>query len=235
MGKASVRNTMERLIERNREQEERNNALKKAVAEELYLVHSATSDARVEALRRRKASEADLRELALDVAFAVEEQQMQQKAKGEELQARIASQLEREQQERRIAELQKQQICMESPELRRLKEQLTAAQVNRERAAQVLERQLREADAAMIDARLDLEMEEKRLAECEESRRKELDRRLQQRRIGCDLVAQIEARERARQEEKANEYEREKQQSVKARYLTIVHQLRERNFWFLRM
>ncbi|KAL8450600.1 hypothetical protein Emed_002472 [Eimeria media] len=212
MGKASNRNAIERLIERNREQEERNNALKKTVEERLHVFNSARSDARVEALRRRRATEADLRELALDMAFTVEEQQMQQKVKGEELQARIASQLEKQQQERQIAELQKQQICMESAELRKLKEQLTAAQVNRERAAQVLERQLRDADAALIDARLDLEMEEKRLAECEESRRKELDRRLQQRRIGCDLVAQIEARERARQEEKASEYEREKQQ-----------------------
>ncbi|KAL8273048.1 hypothetical protein Esti_002969 [Eimeria stiedai] len=214
MGKASNRSTVERLIQRKREQEDRNNALKKAVAERLQLVNSSRSDARVEALRRRKATEADLRELALDVAFTVEEQQMQQKAKGQELRERIASQLEKQQQERQIAELQKQQICMESAELRKLKEQLTAAQVNRERAAQVLERRLREADAAIIDARLDLEMEEKRLAECEESRRQELERRLQQRRIGCDLVAQIEARERARQQEKASEYEREKEQVV---------------------
>ncbi|KAL8434608.1 hypothetical protein ACSSS7_003083 [Eimeria intestinalis] len=212
MGKASNRSTIERLIERSREQEERNNVLKKAVAERVHLVNTARSDARVEALRRRKAAAADLRELALDLAFTVEEQQMQQKAKGEELQARIASQLEKQQQDRQISELHKQQICMESAELRRLKGQLTAAQVNRERAAQVLERQLREADAAITDARLDLEMEEKRLAECEESRRKELERRLQHRQIGRDLVAQIEARERARQEMKASEYEREKQQ-----------------------
>ncbi|KAL8436214.1 hypothetical protein Efla_003744 [Eimeria flavescens] len=212
MGKASNRSTIERLIQRNREQEERNNILKQAVAAQAQVINTVKSDVRVEALRRRKATEAELRELALDAAFTVEEQHVQQTAKERELQDRMSSQWEKEQQEKRIAELKKHQICRESDEIRKLQEQLAAAVINRERAAQVLERQLRESDAAVMEARLDLEMEERRLAEREEGRRKELDRRLQLRRIGCDLVRQIEERQRARQEQRAGEYEREKEQ-----------------------
>lgn len=68
------------------------------------------------------------------------------------------------------------------------------------------------ADAAVADARLDLAMEERRLAECEEERRKELERRLQLRRVGQDLITQMEARQRAKQEQKASEYQSEKEQ-----------------------
>lgn len=55
-------------------------------------------------------------------------------------------------------------------------------------------------------------MEEQRLAECENARRLELERSMQMKRVGLDLVAQIEARQRAKQEETVEKYTREKEQ-----------------------
>lgn len=68
------------------------------------------------------------------------------------------------------------------------------------------------ADAALEDARLELAMEEKRLAECENARRQELDRNLQMRQVGLELAAQIEDRQRVKQEERAEKYAIEKEQ-----------------------
>lgn len=144
MGKASNRSAIERLIERSRRQEERSKALEQVVAAQVRLTNAARSDARVEALRRRQETAADFKEIAMDLAFTVEEQQMQQKAKGEELQERITANLEEQQQQQKTLDLRKQKICMESEEIRRLKEQLATAKVNRERAAQLLERRFRE-------------------------------------------------------------------------------------------
>lgn len=144
MGKASNRSAVECLIERNRDQEARSNAVAEAVAEQIRILSAARSDERVEAIRRRKATEADTRELATELALTVEEQYMQQKVKGEELRERITSSLEQQQQQKTNAVLRRQMICAESEEIRKLKEQLRAAKVNRERAAQLLERQYRE-------------------------------------------------------------------------------------------
>lgn len=144
MGKASNRSNIERLLQRSRAQEERNHALRQLVAAQTHLINAAKSNARVEALRRRQATDTSMKELALDLALTVEEQHLQQRNKGDELQDRIVGYLEEQHQQQRIVDLQRQQICMESEEIRKLKEQLKTAKVNRERAAQVLERQFRE-------------------------------------------------------------------------------------------
>lgn len=212
MGKASNRSAVEHLIERNRSQEARSNALAEAVAAQIRITNAARSDERVEAIRRRKAAEADTRELATELALTAEEQYMQQKIKGEELRERITASLEQQQQQQRTADLRRQLICAESEEIRKLKEQLRAAKVNRERAAQLLERQYREADAAVADAQFDLAMEEKRLAECEQAKRDALERNMQMRQNGIDLAAQIKERLRTKREQTADNYESEREQ-----------------------
>ena len=55
-------------------------------------------------------------------------------------------------------------------------------------------------------------MEEKRLTECEDARRKELERSLQMRQVGLDLAAQIETRQRVNQEQTAEKYANEREQ-----------------------
>ena len=144
MGKASNRAAIERLIERSRCQEAQNKVLGESVAAQVQLINAERSDARVEALRRRKLAEANFRELATELAFGYEEQQTQQNVRGDELQNRITAKLGQQGERHVASDLKRQLICSESEEIRRLKEQLAAAKVNRERAAQLLERQYRE-------------------------------------------------------------------------------------------
>ncbi|OEH79635.1 meiosis-specific nuclear structural protein [Cyclospora cayetanensis] len=212
MGKASNRPAVERLIERNRRDEKRNAELTQGVATHIQMINAYRSDARVEALRRRKAAIADFEDFATELASTVQEKEAQQKIKGAELQHRVTSRLGEQHQKLTNIDLQRQKVCMESEEIRKLKEQLATAKVNRERAAQLLERQVREVDAAMVDARLNLAMEEERLAECEKARRRELERNLQMRRVGEDLADQITARRRMKQEETAKKYASEQEQ-----------------------
>ncbi|CDJ36217.1 meiosis-specific nuclear structural protein 1, putative [Eimeria mitis] len=212
MGKASNRLAVERRLERRRAEEQHNRALAEIEAARIHMVNLARSDARVEALRRQNATKADIGELSRNLEYTFEEQRAQQSIKEKQLHQRITDTLDNQLLREEAAALERQKICQESEEIRKLKEQLATARVNRERAAQLLERQLREADAAFEDARLELAMEEKRLAACEDARRQELDRSVQMRQVGLDLAAQIEERQRTKQEETAEKYAIEKEQ-----------------------
>lgn len=68
------------------------------------------------------------------------------------------------------------------------------------------------ADAAIANARFDLAMEEKRLAECEQAKRDALERNMQLRQNGIDLVAQMKERLRAKREQTADNYKSEREQ-----------------------
>lgn len=144
MGKPSNRPAIERLIERSRVQEQRDKVLAELEAARIQALNQSRCDARVEALRRQNLETAELKGFATELEITVEEQQKQQKLKGEELQQRITDTLERQLQQKEAIDLERQKICLESEEIRKLKEQLTTARVNRERAAQLLERQFRE-------------------------------------------------------------------------------------------
>ncbi|CDJ52250.1 meiosis-specific nuclear structural protein 1, putative [Eimeria brunetti] len=212
MGKASNRLAVERRLDRRRAEEQHNKALAEIEAARIHMVNLSRSDARVEALRRQNAAKADLGALCRNLEYTFEEQRTQQTIKGKQLHQRITDTLNHQHQREESAALERQKICQESEEIRKLKEQLATARVNRERAAQLLERQRREADAAFEDARLELAMEEKRLAACENARRHELERSLQMRQVGLDLAAQIRERQRMKEEETADKYAVEKEQ-----------------------
>lgn len=144
MGKVSNRLAVERRLERRRSEEQQNKALAEVEAERIKMINLARSDARVEALRRQKAAKADIGELSRDLEFTFAEQRAQQSIKERQLHQRITDTLDNQLQREEAASLERQKICEESEEIRKLKEQLATARVNRERAAQLLERQLRE-------------------------------------------------------------------------------------------
>lgn len=144
MGKASNRLAVERRLERMRAEEQHNKALAEIEAARIQMINLARSDARVEALRLQNAAKADVEELSRDLEFTFEEQRRQQSIKEKQLHQRVTDTLDRKLQQEEAAALERQKVCQESEEIRKLKEQLATARVSRERTAQLLERQLRE-------------------------------------------------------------------------------------------
>merc|ERR1719478_2091549 len=107
------------------------------------LVGHGKSDVRVDAMRRDRQSEGERRELFNDFVHVKRAQDHERKTRIADMENRMASELERRKAEKIREDQNKKRICANSEELRALKGKLHAAQVNKERAAQLLEKQVR--------------------------------------------------------------------------------------------
>merc|ERR1719169_320861 len=93
---------------------------------------------------RRFQNERDMvmRELMTDQQVVQEAQEKERKAQVAMMEEKLAEELERRHAERIREAQNRKRICESSEELRALKEKLHAAQVTKERAAQIVEKQM---------------------------------------------------------------------------------------------
>ncbi|EPR61931.1 hypothetical protein TGGT1_212075 [Toxoplasma gondii GT1] len=199
-------------IDRQRAVEVRENQLREHL-KSISLVNMKTqSDRRVEALRREREKKEEMMTLELDAMFTMHDQDACRKKRLIELEEMTAAELQREQAERTRAETYKRRVCDESEELRHLKEKLQMAKVNRERAAQVIEHQIRAVEEEEIQAAIDAQVEAGRLHLLEEEKRLQLQH-LEKERAAKDMQRQqIGERRESRKREAAEEYNRDKAQ-----------------------
>ncbi|CAE7650132.1 Mns1, partial [Symbiodinium sp. CCMP2592] len=109
----------------------------------LHAVHGE-SDVHVEVLRRQRMQLDERQERLFDFLYVKAEQEKENRRQIAEFEELLAEELARRKAQQVRKEVVRQQVCNQSEELRALKEKLQAAQVNKVRARQLMEKQDRE-------------------------------------------------------------------------------------------
>ncbi|PFH35846.1 hypothetical protein BESB_054970 [Besnoitia besnoiti] len=199
-------------IDRQRATEVRVHALHEHLKAIARVDINAQSNRRVEALRRERQHREEQAEIEMDAMITQHEQDEYRKKRLAELEELIATELQRQQAETIRAETRRRRICDESEELRELKEKLQMAKVNKERAAQLIEQQMRLVEEDEIQTAIDAQVEAARLHVLEEEKRLYVEQ-LEQARAAKDMQRQqMYERKEARKREAIAEYNNDRAQ-----------------------
>merc|ERR1719421_359144 len=208
---AHMKQHVEQKIAKERRMEERQMGVTSMLKEHSILAGHGKSDLRVEGLRRERAQEEERREFFNDYMYVKGEQDKARRAQVSEMEARLASEIEQRKAKEIREQMEKKRICDSSEELRSLKEKLHAAQVNKQRAAQLLEHQVRMEEEKTRDTLICEVMENERMEHQELERKLEIEKAKQRERVKRINQEQIAQKEALRQEA-FDEYIREKDQ-----------------------
>merc|ERR1719191_1075942 len=154
---------VEQKVQRERLVEARTMGVTHMLKEHGVLAGHGKSDHRVEGLRRDRAQEEERREFFTDYMYIKNEQDKERRAQISEMEARLASEIEQRKAQQVREDMDKRRICDSSEELRALKEKLHAAKVNKERAVQLLEHQVRLEEEKQRDTKIGEVLELERL------------------------------------------------------------------------
>lgn len=208
---SQTRRFVEQRIQKNRLEEARQNDLKKMLVTHHIIAGHGRSDYRVEALRRSRSEAAERRDLFTDYSYVKNEQEKERRTMIAEAEERLADELARRNAEQTRKEMDKKRICDGSEELRVLKEKLHAAKVNKQRAQQMLEIEVRKDRDRKVDLKIDELCENERLEHLELEHKLEIEKMKQRERVKQINQQQIATKE-AMREEAMQEYLKEKKQ-----------------------
>jgi len=208
---AHMRVYVEKKVQRERLIEDRTMGITNMLKDHGVLAGHGKSDLRVEGLRRERAQEEERREFFTDYMYVKNEQDKERRAQISEMEARLASEIEQRKAQQVREDMDKRRICDSSEELRALKEKLHAAKVNKERAVQLLEQQVRLEEEKQRDTKIGEVLELERLEHMELERKLEIEKAKQRERVKRINQEQIAQKEALRQEA-FDEYVKERQQ-----------------------
>jgi len=208
---AHMRVYVEKKVQRERLIEDRTMGITNMLKDHGVLAGHGKSDLRVEGLRRERAQEEERREFFTDYMYVKNEQDKERRAQISEMEARLASEIEQRKAQQVREDMDKRRICDSSEELRALKEKLHAAKVNKERAVQLLEQQVRLEEEKQRDTKIGEVLELERLEHMELERKLEIEKAKQRERVKRINQEQIAQKEALRQEA-FDEYVKERHQ-----------------------
>jgi hypothetical protein len=195
-----MRKYVEQKVQRERKIEERTMGITTMLKSHGVLAGHGKSDLRVEGLRRERAEEEERREFFTDYMHIKGEQDKERRAQISEMEARLASEIEQRKAQQVRNDMEKKRICDSSEELRALKEKLHAAKVNKERAVQLLEQQVRLEEEKFRDTKIAEVLELERYEHMELERKLEIEKGRQRERVKRINQEQIAQKEALRQE-----------------------------------
>jgi len=202
---------VEQRLMKRRTQEAKDMDLKRKVAEGSIFAGYAKSDARVEELRQKRLEGVERRELYTDYQFAKAEQDKARQSQIAQFEEHLADELAKRKAEQQRQDMDKMRICAASEELRSLKANLHMAQVNKDRAQQLLEQEVRKERDRLLEEKLAESMENQRLQHLELEHKLEFEKVKQRERVKMINQQQIATKE-AQREEALIEHLREKAQ-----------------------
>merc|ERR1719262_832450 len=206
-----MRQYVEQKVQKERRMEQRTMGITSMLKDHGVLAGHGKSDLHVDNLRRERAQEEERREFFTDYTYIKGEQDKSRRAQISEMEARLASELEQRKASQVRSDMDKKRICDSSEELRALKEKLHAAKVNKERAVQLLEQQVRLEDEKCRDTKIAEVLELERLEHMELERKLEIEKAKQRERVKRINQEQIAQKEALRQEA-FDEYVKERDQ-----------------------
>eukprot|EP00439_Symbiodinium_sp_Y106_P004662 s6408_g1.t1 len=174
--------------------------LRRRLAQSQILHGQATGEARAEGLRRARSEAAERRELYMDYEIT---RQMQEKAKLfqiSQFEDRIADELAKRKAVQQREAMDRRRICDGSEELRQLKERLHMAKVNKERAHQLLEIQVRKERDRLIEHKFAENMANHVLEQAELEHKLVIEKDKQRQRVKSINQQQIAMKEAQRDE-----------------------------------
>jgi hypothetical protein len=208
---SQMRRFVEQRISKDREAQAKTQTIRNHLVEHNILAGHGRADLRVEAKRRARESETERREFFTDYTFVKGEQDRERKGQIAEMESRFAAEIERRKAESIREEQNRKRICESSEELRALKEKLHAAQVNKHRAAQMMECQARSNHEKMREQKIAEHMETERMEHQELERKLDVEKAKQRYRVKEIIQEQISQKEALR-DEANQEYMKEKSQ-----------------------
>lgn len=206
-----MRNFVEQRLAKNRAAEAATASLNRKLAEHSILAGHGKSELHVDVLRRKRAYEAERRDLFADYTYVTAQQEQERRERIAEAESRLAAELASRSAAKSRELMDRKRICDGSEELRSLKEKLHAAQVNKQRAAQMLESQVRAEHEKLRDEKIAEHMAHERLEHMELERKLEIEKHNQRHRVKIINQTQI-AQKEAQREEAMQAYLQEKEQ-----------------------
>lgn len=198
-------------IEKNRRDEARNGDLRKMLVQHNILAGHGRSEKHVEELRRKRLEASERKDMFMDYTYVKGAQDQERRLLVADAEDRMADELARRSAAQERQEQDRRRICDGSEELRVLKQRLHGAKVNKERAQQLLEIEIRKEKQRRLDHKVAEHIENERLASIELDHKIELDKMRQRERVKQINQHQICTKE-AQREEAMQEYVKEKQQ-----------------------
>jgi len=195
-----TRRFVEQRIRRTRESEAKKAELRQMLVATNILAGHGSSEQRVEAMRSARGEAAERRELFADYAYVRGEQEKERRTRVALAEEKVADELARRHAETARQEMDKRRICDGSEELRTLKERLHAAQVNKERAQQVLEKEVRKEKDRQMEHKIAANNENERLEACELEMKLQLEKGKQRERAKQINLGQMALKEQQREE-----------------------------------
>jgi len=206
-----TRRFVEQRIQKSRQTEQKNAELRRMLVTHNVIAGQARSEIRVDGLRRARSEAAERFELFCDYNHVKNEQDRERKSIIARAEEDLANEISRRGADKTREEQNRRRICDGSEELRALKERLHAAKVNKERAQQLLEIEMRNEKDRRVDHRIAEHMENERLEHIELEHKLEIEKMKQHERVKQINQQQIAMRE-ALKEEAMQEYLKEKSQ-----------------------
>lgn len=210
-GMSLTRRFVEQRIQKNRHLEAKNHELRSMLVMNNILAGHGKSEARVEALRRSRSEAAERRDLFTDYTFVRSEQEKERRMMVAEAEERLADELARRNADQTRENMNKRRICDGSEELRALKERLHAAKVNKERAQQLFQKEVKKDKERQTEHIISEHMNNERLENIELEHKLEIEKMKQRERVKHINQQQIAMKEAQRQEA-LQEYLKEKDQ-----------------------
>eukprot|EP00933_Yihiella_yeosuensis_P061429 TRINITY_DN64231_c0_g1_i1.p1 TRINITY_DN64231_c0_g1~~TRINITY_DN64231_c0_g1_i1.p1 ORF type:complete len:477 (+),score=167.30 TRINITY_DN64231_c0_g1_i1:112-1542(+) len=202
---------VEQRIIKRREQEAKDMDLRRRLTENNILAGHGKSEIRVEGMRRARSEAAERREMFMDYTFVKAEQDKAKRKEIAQFEEHLADELAKRKGEQMRQDMDRRRICDGSEELRALKERLHMAKVNKERAQQLLEIEVRKEKERITDHLQAEYMENERLDACELEHKLIIEKNKQRERVKAINQQQIATKEAAK-EEAMQEYLKERAQ-----------------------
>jgi len=207
----STKRCIENRIIKRREQEAREQELKRRLMENNIYAGYGKSELTVEKKRRALSEGAERRELLTDYSYVKSEQDKAKRVQISMLEEQLADELAKRKAEKLRHEMDRRRICDGSEELRALKERLHMAKVNKERAQQLLEIEVQKEKKRLAEHSMAEHMENERLEQQELEHKLDIEKRKQRERVKVINQQQIAMKE-AQCEEAMKEYIKERKQ-----------------------
>lgn len=202
---------VEQRIAKRRSEEARGLELRRQLTENNIYAGHGKSQVRVESMRRARSEAAERRELFMDYSFVQAESDKAKRREITEFEDQLADELAKRKSEQMRQDMDRRRICDGSEELRALKEKLHMAKVNKERAQQLLEIEVRKEKDRMSDHFVAEHMESERLEQQELEHKLNIEKVKQRERVKSINQQQIAMKE-AQRDEALQEFNKERAQ-----------------------
>jgi len=195
-----TRRFVDQKIAKNRREEAKHGELRRMLTTHNILAGHGRSEKNVEGLRRCRSEAAERRDLFMDYSMVQAAQAKERSKLISDSEEKLADEIARRNADKHRKEMDRRRMCDGSEELRALKEKLHSAKVNKERAQQLFQIEIRNQKDRMYDHAIAEHMENERLEHIELEHKLEMEKMKQRERVKTINQQQIAMKEVQRQE-----------------------------------